>query len=90
MSDPSVCPFSSPIGEGRGITIHVVLTPSEEVTSLRAQIATLQERNKTLHQELIRTQNLYQGECIINLELQDLCKEYHVPVRPVLKGRHRH
>ncbi len=90
MSDPGVCPFLSPIGEGRGITLHVVLTPAEEVTRLQAEVLALQDRIKALQQELTRAQNLYQYECVINLELQDLCREHHVPVRNVLKGRHKH
>lgn len=90
MFESTSCPFSFPSGEERGFTLHVVLTPSDEVTHLRAEIAALQDRLKALQQEVTRTQNLYQYECLINLELQDLCREYHVPVRDVLKGRHKH
>lgn len=89
MSASPSCPFFSPPGEERGITLNVVFTPSEEVTRLRDEILALQEQIKSLKAEVIRAQNLYQYECIINLELQDLLDEHHIPFRQVLKGRNK-
>lgn len=89
MSTPKGCPFSAH-RRGRGshpLTIHVVLTPSDDVVHLRNQVKDLQREVLTLKQETIRAQNLYQGESVLNLELIDLCREHGVPVRQVLKDR---
>ncbi len=90
MSTPT-CPFlgfTGP-GEGQPLTIHVVLTPSDDVVHLRNQVKDLQAQVLGLRQEVTRAQNLYQGESVINLELLDLCREYNVPVRQVLKNRRK-
>ncbi len=88
MSTP-MCPFLAftGAGEGQPLTVYVVLTPSDDVEHLRNQVKDLQTQVLGLRQEASRAQMLYQGESIINLELLDLCREYNVPVRQVLKKR---
>lgn len=88
MSTPT-CPFLAKVGEGQPLTIHVVLTPSDDVVYLRNQVKDLQAEVLGLRQEVTRAQNLFQGESVINLELLDLCREYNVPVRQVLKNRRK-
>ncbi len=88
MSTPA-CPFLASAGEGQPLMIHVVLTPSDDVVHLRNQVRDLQAQVLSLRQEATRAQNLYQGESVINLELLDLCREYHVPVRDVVKNRRK-
>lgn len=89
MNTPYPCPLLADAGRGTPLTVHVVLTPSEEVEHLRNQISDLQAEVLRLRQECSRAQNLFQGESILNLELLDLCREHGVPVRDVLKSRRR-
>lgn len=87
MSTP-ICPFlASGVGKGQPLTVNVLLTPSDDVVHLRNQVKDLQAQVLSLRQESTRAQNLYQQESVLNLELIDLCREYHVPVRDVLKNR---
>lgn len=87
MSTPK-CPFlASVTGKGQPINLQVVLTPSEEVQSLRARIKDLEGQITAMRQEVTRAQNLFQAESVLNLELIDLCREHGVPVRQVLKDR---
>ena len=90
MSTPQ-CPFFALIGAGKGqpLTVHVVLTPSDDVVHLRNQVSDLQREVLALKQETARAQHLYQGESILNLELLDLCREHGVPVRQVLIDRRK-
>lgn len=88
MSTP-MCPFLALAGEGQPLTLHVVLTPSDDVVHLRNQVSDLQREVLALKQEAIRAQNLYQGESVLNLELIDLCREHGVPVRQVLVDRRK-
>lgn len=41
MSTPT-CPFLALAGEGQPLTLHVVLTPSDDVVHLRNQVSDLQ------------------------------------------------
>lgn len=88
MSTPQ-CPFLALVEEGQPLTVHVVLTPSDDVVHLRNQVSDLQREVLALKQETIRAQNLYQGESVLNLELIDLCREHGVPVRQVLIDRQK-
>ena len=89
MSTPQ-CPFfAAEAGGGRPLTVHVVLTPSDDVIHLRNQVSDLQREVLALKQETARAQDLYQGESILNLELIDLCREHGVPVRQVLIDRRK-
>lgn len=86
MSTPT-CPFLALAGEGHPLTVNVLLTPSDDVVGLRNRVSELEAQVLTLQQEAVRAQNLYQQESVLNLELIDLCREYHVPVRDALKKR---
>ena len=65
--------------------LEVVLTPSDEIISLREQVKQLTGEKDYLQQEYNRIEFLYRCECAINLELQDLLKEHGIPYREVLK-----
>ena len=65
--------------------LELVLTPSDEVVSLREQVKQLTGERDYLQQEYNRIEFLYRCECAINLELQDLLKEHGIPYREVLK-----
>lgn len=65
--------------------LEVVLTPSDEVVSLREQVKQLAGERNHLQQEYNRIELLYRSECVINLELQDLLKEHGIAYREVLK-----
>lgn len=60
--------------------LHVLLTPSDEVQALRARIAALEGELKQLREQYNRTEFLYRCETLINLQLQDLCREQQVKV----------
>ena len=65
--------------------MEVVLTPSDEIISLREQVKQLMGERDYLQQEYNRIEFLYRCECAINLELQDLLKEHGIPYCEVLK-----
>ena len=65
--------------------LEVVLTPSDEVVSLREQVKQLVGERDHLQEEYNRIEFLYRCECAINLELQDLLKEHGIAYREVLK-----
>ena len=65
--------------------LELVLTPSDEVVSLREQVKQLTGERDYLQQEYNRIELLYRSECVINLELQDLLKEHGIAFREVLK-----
>lgn len=65
--------------------LEVVLTPSDEVLSLREQVKQLVGERDHLQEEYNRIEFLYRCECAINLELQDLLKEHGIAYREVLK-----
>ena len=65
--------------------LEVVLTPSDEIISLREQVKQLPGEKDYLQQEYNRIEFLYRCECAINLELQDLLKEHGILYREVLK-----
>lgn len=65
--------------------LEVVLTPSDEIVSLREQVKQLTGERDHLQQEYNRIELLYRSECVINLELQDLLKEHGIAFREVLK-----
>lgn len=61
--------------------IEVILTPSDEVQRLRAEISRLEGELEKLRLETNRAQALYGQECVINLSLQDLLRENGIPFR---------
>lgn len=82
------CPFLAgvalPAGEGRPLALHVTLTPSDEVQSLRAEVERLQAELSGLRAEYNRLEFRFRCEAAINLELTDLCREHGVPVREAM------
>lgn len=58
------------------IEIHVVLTPSDEVTSLREKIASLEAENLQLVQQLRKAENNLIWEYQVNQRITDYCKEH--------------
>lgn len=64
--------------------LEVVFTPSSEVIELREQVKTIQQSFDDLQANYNRVELLYRSECAINLELQDLLKEHHIPYRAAI------
>lgn len=54
---------------GQGITLNVVLTPSEKVLSLERQIKALQEEAKRMEREIFDVHRRYREAVIINERL---------------------
>lgn len=79
------CPLSSALlsyltgGEGSPLRVSVSVTPSDEVTALRAQVAALEAELAMLRTEHNRTEYLYMCEVKLNLQLQDLMRAAGVP-----------
>lgn len=70
------------------LRLEVSLTPSDEVQQLRQQLSDISLRLAELESQFNRTEYLYRCETIINLRLQDYCREHglkvprHLLVRP--------
>lgn len=81
----SGCPLSSALlsyltgGEGTPLRIAVDLTPSDEVTALRAQVAALEAELADLRQTYNKVEFRYRCEVLLNLQLQDLMRVAGVP-----------
>lgn len=57
------------------ITLHIVLTPSDEVTELRAKISDLEIKNLELTQQLKRAESNLIWEYQVNQKIVDYCKD---------------
>lgn len=66
------------------LRLEVVLTPSEEVRSLREQVKQLHQCLDDLQASYNRVELLYRSECSINLELQDILRREHIPYREAI------
>lgn len=79
------CPLSSALlgsltaGEGTPLRVAVTLTASDEVMSLRSQVAALEGELAALRIAYNRTEYLYGCEVRLNLQLQDLMRTAGVP-----------
>ena len=62
--------------------IRVRLVSDEEVLNLRREVQALTARLEGLQAEYDRLEYRYRCECIVNMELVDLCHAHGVPVRP--------
>ena len=60
--------------------LKLVVTPSEQVIALQAQVSELQDRLEGLQAEYYRVEYRYRCGCIINQRLQDYCRECGLPV----------
>lgn len=60
--------------------LKLVVTPSEQVIALQAQVTELQDRLKKLQAEYYRVEYRFRCECIINQRLQDYCRDRGFPV----------
>ena len=49
----------------------IKITPSDEVTGLRAEVQKLREEKDRLKAELSRVERLYWNECTVNMRLSD-------------------
>lgn len=67
--------------------VEVVLTQSDLVLDLRAQIAELKRQLDELRQAYNRVEYLHRCETIVNMELVDLCKAYGIRIRPSMFQR---
>lgn len=63
----------------------MLLTPSDEVVSLRKQVETLSGELAALRADYNRVEFLYRSESIINLEFQDLLNAHGIPYRDAIK-----
>lgn len=79
------CPLSSTLlsgifGQGGApLNLAVTLTTSDEVLSLRSQIAALEGQLADLQRDFNRTEYLYMCEVQLNLQLQDIMRAAGVP-----------
>lgn len=69
------------------LKLEVSLTPSDEVQQLRQQVSDITSRLSELEAQFNRTEYLYRCETIINLRLQDFCREHGLKVPRHLLGR---
>lgn len=69
------------------LRVDVSLTPSDEVQQLRQQVSDITLRLSELETQFNRTEYLYRCETIINLRLQDFCREHGLKVPRHLLGR---
>lgn len=69
------------------LRVDVSLTPSDEVQQLRQQVSDITLRLSELETQFNRTEYLYRCETIINLRLQDFCREHGLKVPRQLLGR---
>ncbi len=69
------------------IEIHVRLTPSDEVLTLRSQLEASRQECERLQEELRRLEFQFRCETLINLRLQDLCREKGVKIPRALYQR---
>lgn len=58
------------------ITLHIVLTPSDEVLELRKTIADLELKNFELTQQLKRCESNLMWEYQVNQRITDYCKDH--------------
>lgn len=72
---------------GIPLKFEVILTPSEELQSLRQQLRDMTSQRDALDAKYKRAEYLYRVETLINLQLQDLCKEQGVKIPPRLFQR---
>lgn len=72
---------------GIPLKLEVSITPSDEVQSLRQQLRDKTSQLETLQKEFNRVSYLYRVETLINLQLQDICKENGIKVPPRLLQR---
>lgn len=62
-----------------------MVTPSDEVVSLRERVQTLEGELAALQQSYNRVELLYRSETLINIELQDLLSAHGIPYRDAIK-----
>ena len=60
--------------------LKIMVTPSEQVEALRAEVRDLQKQLQDLRTAYNRCEYLYRCECIINNRLHDFCREQGVRV----------
>lgn len=69
------------------LKVEVSLTPSDEVQQLRTRVDELSAAVQELKVQFDRTEYLYRCETIINLRLQDFCREHGLKVPRHLLSR---
>lgn len=75
-------------GSGSPLRLDVRVTPSDEVVALRDELRDLRRELSELRTAYDRLELNFRGECIINLELQDLLREHGISFRGAISGRH--
>ena len=66
-------------GEGTPLRVAVSLTPSDEVTALRSQVAELRAQLSELRRDYDKVEFRYRCEVLLNLQLQDIMSQHGVP-----------
>lgn len=79
------CPFTVALltaltsGEGTPLKVAVSLTPSDEVTALRSQVADLTAQLAQLRADYNKVEFRYRCEVLLNFQLQDRMRAAGVP-----------
>lgn len=66
-------------GEGSPLKVEVLVTPSDEVTALRARVAALEGEIAELRRSYNQVEYRYRFEVMLNFQLQDLMRAAGVP-----------
>lgn len=69
------------------LEISVKLTTSDEVLALRSKIESLQNELENMKKEHNRLEYLYRCECLVSMELSDLCRKNGIKFRRSLAYR---
>lgn len=85
---PSLSRLIDRVGEGE-LRVSLAVTDAQEVLELRNRILDLEAENARLSESVRSLEYQYRCECLINMELVDLCRDNGIKIRRPLVGRHK-